>query len=116
VKPAVQSRLVTRQWEVTYIHAITNDVQTLIDAANKLGAEGWEPMGFTSAVEKGIGLSSNLLIFKRKVVAPPPPESAEEWQDDPTGRFDKRRWNGTVWTAETAMIAAQTLHIDPPSI
>jgi len=65
----------------------------MIDAAIKLGAEGWEPIGITSA-DKTVGLNSNLLILKREIVAPAPPATSEEWQDDPTGRFDKRRWNG----------------------
>lgn len=101
------------QWELTYVQASTNDVQAMIDAANKLGAEGWEPVGIASA-DRTLGLNSNLLVMKRAIDPLPPPASDEEWQDDPTGRFDKRRWNGRVWTAETAMMEAKTLHVDPP--
>lgn len=103
------------QWEITYVAAATNNVVAMIEAANKLGAEGWEPVGITSA-DKTIGLNSNVLIFKRPLTPPAPPQSMDEWQDDPTGRFDKRRWNGSVWTAEVAMMEAKTLHVDPPSI
>lgn len=104
----------TMQWEITYVQASTNSVQSMIDAANTLGAEGWEPVGITSA-DRTLGLNTNVLIFKRPLTPPPPPTSDDEWQDDPTGRFDKRRWNGKVWTAQTAMMEAKTLHVDPPS-
>lgn len=103
-----------QQWEVTYLAAATNNVRGMIDEANKLASQGWEPVGITSA-DKTIGLNSNILIFKRPILDPPPsPSSGDEWQEDPTGRFDKRRWDGKVWTAETAMMDAKTLHVDPP--
>ena len=101
------------QWEITYVQAATLGMKGLIEAANRLGAEGWEPIGITSA-DKTLGMNSNILVFKRELTPPPSPSSDEEWQDDPTGRFDKRRWNGQVWTAETAMMEAKTLHVDPP--
>lgn len=103
------------QWEITYVSAGTNNTGALIDAANKLGAEGWEPVGITNA-DKTVGFNSNMLIMRRELTPPPPPATDDEWQDDPTGRFDKRRWNGRVWTAETAMMEAKTLHVDPPGI
>lgn len=103
-----------RQWEHTYVQGNTVDTQAIKDAANRLGAEGWELVGITS-VDRTIGLNSNLLWFKREVVPPPAPAVDDEWQDDPLGRFDKRRWNGEVWTAETAMMEKKTLHTDPPT-
>lgn len=112
-RQAYGADLVT-QWEITYVQSTTNTVQAMIDAANKLGAEGWEPVGITTA-DRTLGLNTNLLVFKRELTPPAAPLSDEEWQTDPTGRFDKRRWNGKVWTAETAMMEAKTLHIDPPN-
>lgn len=102
------------QWEFMYIQASTNNMVKVQEEANRFGALGWEPVGIASA-DKTIGINSNVLILKRPILDPPPsPSSAEEWQPDPTGRFDKRRWNGRVWTAETAMMEAKTLHVDPP--
>lgn len=104
-----------RQWEHTYVQGNTLDLNAIRNASNKLGALGWELVGVTS-VDKTIGMNANLLWFKREVEAPPDPATDEEWQDDPTGRYDKRRWDGTVWTAETAMMEAKTLHTDSPAL
>lgn len=105
-----------RQWEYMYVQASTTSgsLQKTIDETNRFGAIGWEVVGITTA-DRTIGANTNLLILKREILdPPPPPASADEWQDDPAGRFDKRRWDGQVWTAETAMMEAKTLHVDPP--
>lgn len=105
-----------QQWEFTYLQASTLNLVKLHDEANRLGALGWEPVGATSA-DKTIGLNSNVLIFKRPIESPlPAATSDEEWQDDPSGRFDKRRWDAAsgLWSAEVAMMEAKTLHVDPP--
>lgn len=104
------------QWEFRYLEASTLQMDHLQDEANRLGALGWEPVGVASA-DRTMGLNSNVIIFKRPIHSPPPaPATDEEWQDDPTGRFDKRRWDAAqrLWTAETAMMEAKTLHVDPP--
>lgn len=105
-----------QQWEFLYLQAQVNMMAKVQDEAMKLGALGWEPVGIASA-DKTLGLNSNVIIFKRPIIDPPPPPiSSDEWQEDPTGRFDKRRWDGRVWTAEAAMMEAKTLHVDPPSM
>ncbi len=105
-----------QQWEFLYLQAHVNMMAKVQDEANKLGALGWEPVGIASA-DKTLGMNANVIIFKRPILDPPPPPTTdEEWQDDPTGRFDKRRWDGHVWTAETAMMEAKTLHVDSPSM
>ena len=105
-----------QQWEFTYLAASTVGMRKVYDEANRLGALGWEPAGIASA-DKTIGLNTNLIILKRPILDPlPPPATDEEWQPDPSGRFDKRRWDAVerVWTAQTAMMDAKTRHIDPP--
>lgn len=109
-----------QQWEFMYLATSTSTggMKQLMDEANKLGSLGWEPVGVASA-DRTIGLNSNMIILKRPIEnPPPPPDSAEEWQADPTGRFDKRRWHAAlgVWTAETAMMEAKTRHIDAPKM
>jgi hypothetical protein len=104
------------QWEYTYIQAPTGSTKQVVESANKLGGLGWELVGLTSP-DKTIGFNSNLLLFKRPLSnVPPPPATDEDWQEDPTGRFDKRRWDPAlrVWTAETATMADKTMHVDPP--
>lgn len=103
-----------RQWEHTYVQGNTVELGPMKDAANQLGAEGWELVGITS-VDRTIGMNTNLMVFKREVVPPPDPRSDEEWQVDPCGRFDKRRWDGRVWTAQVAMMDKKTRHVDSPT-
>lgn len=101
------------QW---YIQAHTNDIVRTMEETNRMGAIGWEVVGITTA-DRTIGMNTNVLILKRPIDSvPPPPSTDDEWQQDPTGRFDKRRWDAEVqlWTAQTAMMEAKTTHIDPP--
>ena len=105
-----------QQWEFFYVQASTNNMKAVMEEVNKLGALGWEPVGIASA-DKTVGVNSNVVILKRPITSPPaPPASAEDWQADPTGRFDKRRWDPAleVWTAEVAMMEAKSMHVDPP--
>lgn len=104
------------QWEMTYIQADTFSVDTLVEAANKLAAVGWEPVGL-AGIDKTIGINKTAMLLKRRITDPIPPATTDEiWQEDPTGRFDKRRWNPRlkVWTAETATVADKSLHVDAP--
>jgi hypothetical protein len=105
-----------QQWEFMYVQVLTGSMHTAQEEADKLGALGWEPVGIASA-DKTLGFNANLLIFKRPIESPlPPPDTDDAWQDDPSGRFDKRKWNPDLrlWTAETAMMAKKTMHVDPP--
>ena len=106
-----------RQWEFMYLQGSTLQMPKIMDEANKLGALGWEPVGIMSA-DKTLGLNAIVVIMKRAIEPGlPGPDSSDDWQADPSGRFDKRRWDPKlqVWTAETAMMEAKTLHVDPPT-
>ena len=99
-----------------YISANTMSMDMMQDQANKFGAVGWEPVGMASA-DKTVGFNSNILVLKRRITNPPPPPAVnEDWHPDPTGRFEKRRWDTTlyVWTAETATVSTKKQHVDPP--
>lgn len=106
------------QWEYTYLQVGINAMGGVIDEANKLGAVGWEVVGFATA-DRSFGADTNVLVLKRairSVPLPPPPTATDEWLPDPTGRYDMRRWDSTlqVWTAETATMSTETTHVDPP--
>lgn len=105
-----------QQWEFTFVQVNTTQMGLAMEQANKLGALGWEPVGIASA-DKTIGMNSNVLIFKRPVVPlPPPPDMTQDtFLEDPSGRFDRRRWNGQEWTAEAGMLADRKVVIDPPT-
>lgn len=104
------------QWEYTYVSVNTLSLPLLIDNLNRLGAEQWEVVGFASA-DNTIGFNAITAILKRPVVPPPPPtEDAAAWQDDPTGRFDKRHWNGRQWSAHVANASDKKIAFDPPTI
>jgi len=105
-----------QQWEFLYLDAYTNNMKRTAEEASRLAALGWEPVGVASA-DRTIGLNTNMLIFTRAIVTPPAaPATDEEWQEDPTGRFDKRCWDAELgwWTAQVAMMEAKTTHIDAP--
>lgn len=104
------------QWEFNYVQVSTNDMASAMREANRLGALGWEPVGIASA-DRTIGLNSNVLIFKRPVRPLPPPadQRQDAFLEDPSGRYDRRRWNGRAWTAEVGMLADRQVKIDPPT-
>lgn len=102
------------QWEIQYVQVSTNRMDMFMDAANRLGALGWEPVGITSA-DKTIGLNSNVVIFKRPISNPPAPSTSEvEWQPDPTGRHERRRWTWRGWGAEC--VNGRDGVVDPPDM
>ncbi len=86
------------QWEYTYVDASTNAMPALNAMLNKLGLVGWEVVGFASA-DRTIGLNAIMAVLKRRVVAPAPPEPGDPaWYADPTGRFERRYFDGAFWT------------------
>ena len=113
---ASRSVAAMQQWEIMYLDAYTNNMKRVAEEASRLGALGWEPVGIASA-DKTLGLNVNMLNLKCPITPPPPPPATnEEWQPDPTGRYDKRRWDAElgVWTEQVAMMEAKTTHIDSP--
>jgi len=104
------------QFEYTYDATSTITTGKLIDELNRLGAEGWDVIGFASS-DKTIGLNALTAILRRRLIAPPPPsDTAAAWHPDPCGRFDKRYWSGTEWTAHVGREADKKVLIDPPSL
>lgn len=103
------------QWEQRVIHSGSNDWKTLDRELQRLGAEGWEAVSIAGA-DKTVGINALVTIIKRAIVPPaPPPEGTEaSWIDDPCGRWDRRYWNGHVWTAHVARVSPKELAIDPP--
>lgn len=103
------------QWEFMYLQASTNQMATIKDYANRLGALGWEPVGMASA-DKTVGMNSNVLILKREITPDnqlAPPATADEWQRDPSGRHEGRRWSGRQWTAD--VVDGRKQSVDPPT-
>lgn len=101
------------QWEFMYLSASTNQMAAIKDYANRLGALGWEPVGMASA-DKTVGMNSNVLILKREIVDQlPRPETNAEWQPDPSGRHEFRRWSHRGWTADVA--DGKKRSVDPPT-
>lgn len=102
------------QWEFFYIQVNTNDMEGAKGLATRLGALGWEPVGIASA-DKTLGLNSNVLTFKRPITDPLPPAATDaEWQPDPSGRNEQRRWIRRGWTAD--VMNRGKIGIDPPTM
>lgn len=94
----------------------TGSVKQLHDILTRLGGEGWEVVA-TAGVDKTIGVNAVVLIAKRLCVPPAPPPSLEaEWHDDPTGRFDKRYWDGRQWSVHVGTVSPKSTGIDPPTM
>ncbi|MEY2420751.1 MAG: hypothetical protein QOI95_818 [Acidimicrobiaceae bacterium] len=103
------------QWEYVKLNAGTN--MPLGDFLTRLGAEGWEVVTMAFA-DKTIGLNQVMIVAKRECESPSPPTELEpEWHDDPTGRFDKRYWDGRGWSAHVGTVGPpKTTAIDPPTM
>lgn len=103
------------QWEYMRLKTYTNT--PIGDTLNLAGAEGWEVVGFASA-DKTIGLNAVMVVCKRECVSPPPPaDVTAAWHDDPTGRFDKRYWDGRQWSAHVGRVGPPKENaVDPPTM
>ena len=55
------------------------------------------------------------MLRRRVDPLPPPQEAAEGWYPDPSGRFDKRYWNGRAWTFHVGREAGKQVLRDPPT-
>lgn len=87
-------------WEYTEVTEPTTAVgyERLIKQLNEAGSVGWEVVGVLSA-DKTVGFNSNTAILKRRTMPfPAPPAPAPAWNADPTGRFERRFWDGLRWT------------------
>lgn len=119
VQPDPGDPVTLAQWEYTWVTtaALTStSMDHLSRELNRLGAEGWEVVGFASA-DKTVGFNSINAVLKRRVVAPEAPaDRTPGWRADPTGRHDKRHWDGTAWSAHVANASDKKVVIDPPTL
>lgn len=103
-----------QQWEQRVIHATSSNWKTLDKELQRLGAEGWEAVSVAGS-DKTVGVNALMVIVRRQLVPPAPPAAVEaEWHPDPCGRWDKRYWNGQVWTAHVANVETRERGLDPP--
>lgn len=103
------------QWEHFVITSTGAAAGPLRDVLTRLGAEGWEAVAI-AGTDKTLGLNALVVVLKRRMVPPPPlPEGTPaEWYPDPCGRWEKRHWDGRLWTAHVANIAEKTRGVDAP--
>jgi hypothetical protein len=102
-------------WEYGYVSTTTNSLPTLVESLNNLAVDGWELVTLDD-VDKTIGLNSMVAMVRRQIVPLALPESIDEgWYADPSGRFDKRYWNGRAWTFHVGRQADKAVLRDPPT-
>lgn len=103
------------QWEYSYLTIESNRHEKLVQVLNDLGVEGWQ-LVTTDDIDPTIGTNSILAVVRRPIEPlPPPPTLTEDWYPDPSGRFDKRYWNGRAWTFHVGRSADKSTHRDPPT-
>lgn len=103
------------QWEHLIPFRTTGQMARLGDDLNRLGAEGWEVVGY-AAVDPTLGTNALSCVMKCRVVPPPAPPGPEAaWHPDPCGRFDKRYWDGHQWSAHVGVEKGKQLLIDSPT-
>ena len=99
-------------WEYSDIAVHLTSLKAVTDALNELGAQGWEVISTTAF--SSISANKLLVLAKRRVLSPAPPEdSAAGWHDDPTGRFDKRYWDGRFWSARCRKLLSEVAREGP---
>ena len=106
-------------WEYFQVAVGIPSLKALTDALNRLGAEGWEVVTTTSTIKTIANISGNKIIVlaKRRILPPPPPrDRAAAWHDDPTGRFDKRYWDGRFWSVHVGTVNPKSTDKDPPTM
>ena len=103
-------------WEYLYLKASTvGGMEPLVARVNDLGVEGWELVTLDD-VDRTIGANVLIAIMRRRLEPFDAPADTEEgWKNDPSGRFDKRHWNGRAWTFYVGRTADKSTHRDPPT-
>lgn len=102
-------------WEYSYVSAPTNNLPALVEKLNDLAAEGWELVTMDD-VDRTLGLNQLTAMLRRQIEPLTPPPSLDEgWYEDPSGRFDKRYWNGRAWTFHVGRQSDQAVLRDPPT-
>jgi len=106
-------------WEYFQVAVDIPSLKELTDVLNELGAQGWEVVTTTTTVKTFANVSGNkiLILAKRRLLRPPPPQAPDAgWHDDPTGRFDKRYWDGRFWSVWVGTIDPKSTDKDPPTM
>lgn len=103
-------------WEYSYVTASANGLKRLVVMLNDLAAEGWELVTMDD-VDRTLGMNALTAMIRRRIEPLPYPESIDEgWYRDPSGRFDRRFWNGRAWTFNVTRDADRSQHRDPPTL
>lgn len=106
--------VVSDGWEFAYVQTSAVRMKEVISSFNDLGVEGWELVALDDV--RRTGSDSLVATFKRRLVPfDPPADTSEGWRPDPSGRFDKRFWNGRAWTFHVGREADESVHRDPPT-
>ncbi|MEQ8842524.1 MAG: DUF2510 domain-containing protein [Acidimicrobiales bacterium] len=101
------------QWEYVHIQAASTNAAGFTRALNDAGERGWELVSVTNN-DPTVGINSILAILRRLIEPLPEPDDlSEDWKPDPSGRFERRYWDGEAWTMRTT--TADTEHRDPPT-
>jgi hypothetical protein len=102
-------------YEYSYVETWSTDVVGMVRTLNDLACEGWQLVTMDD-VDPTIGVNGLLATVRRRIVPLElPPERGEGWYVDPSGRYDKRFWNGRAWTFSVARVADKSTHRDPPT-
>lgn len=102
-------------WEYADIAVDVPSLKALTDSLNDLGAQGWEVI--TTTMFPSITTNKMVVVAKRRLLSPRAPDDpAAGWRDDPTGRFDKRYWDGRFWSAHVGTIHPKSIEKDPPTM
>lgn len=102
-------------WEYADVAVDITSLKAVTDVLNDLGAQGWEVVSTTAFAN--ISANKLIVLAKRRILSPPPPDNpVAAWHDDPTGRFDKRYWDGRFWSAHVGNAHPKVLEKDPPTM
>lgn len=102
-------------FEYSYVQVGANGARQLVELLNDLSAEGWGLVTVTNN-DRTVGANSLTALIKRPIdPLPAPPNGAPEWYPDPSGRFDRRFWNGHTWTFQVTRDSDKSTHRDPPT-
>lgn len=103
------------QWEYAYLFVPSHLHEDLVRKLNDLGVEGWQLVS-TDINRPMRGIHALAAVVRRPIERLSPPQAqAEGWYPDPSGRFDKRYWNGRAWTFHVGREADKSTDRDPPT-
>jgi hypothetical protein len=102
-------------WEYSYVSTTTNSLPTMVESLNNLAVDGWELVTMDD-IDRTLGINSLTAMVRRRIEPLRAPDERDEgWYVDPSGRFDKRYWNGRAWTFHVGRQADKAVLRDPPT-